>query len=273
MPAIQPARLQKQSAELVAQFNDPAEFVRKLYNYLESYADRTHRPGQAGDHPSLIQAYGVRSPVIRQVVKDLTPLAKENPAVSLELCDALWEQPVLEFRQISAYILGFIKTKSSNSVIDRIKIFINKETDDRLIDELLIYGLANARKNHPHSVYALIDDWFATKDPFFLKIGLRSLIPLSKEGGIKNLPIIYKLIQPFVRDHSLEYFPDLTELIDVLAHQSPQETGHFLSQTLDLTNSPHTALLIRQCINSFPSDIQTSLRNDLRRFRDQQLGV
>jgi len=179
----------------------------------------------------------------------------------------------LEFRQISAYLLGMINSQSSNSVIDRIKLFIDNETDDRLIDELLINGLANARVNHPYSVYALIDDWFATKDPFFLKIGLRTLIPLSKEGGIKNLPIIYKLIQPYLRSHSLEYFPDLTELIDVLAHQSPQETGHFLSQTLDLMNSPDTALLIRQCVNSFPPDIQASLRNDLRRFRDQQLDL
>jgi len=273
VPAIQPARLQKQSAELVAQFNNHTEFVRKLHNYLESYADRTFRPGQAGAHPSLIHAYGVRSPVIRQVVKDLKPIAKDNPDASLELCDALWEQPVLESRQISAYVLGFTNPKSSDAVIDRIKLFIEKDTDDRLIDELLIHGLACARVDYPHSVYALIDVWFATNDPFFVQIGLRTLIPFAKEGGIKNLPIIYKLIQPYVRNHTLEYFPDLTELIDVLAYQSPQETGHFLSQTLELTNSPDTALLIRQCINSFPPDIQTSLRIDLRRFRDQQLGV
>jgi len=273
LPAIQPALLQKQSAELVALFTKPTEFVRQLHNCLDSYADHAHRPGQAGEHPSLIHAYGVRFPVIRQIEKDLTPVVKGNPSASLELCDVLWEQPVLEFRQISAYILGLIDPPSFNSIIERIKLFIDEKTEDKLIDELLINGLATARINHPRSVYTLIDDWFDTKDPFFLKIGLRTLIPFSKEEGIKNLPIIYKLIQPYVRNHSLDFFPDLTELIDVLAHQSPQETGHFLSQTLELTNSPDTAILIRQCLNSFPPDIQSSLRNDLRRFRDQQIGL
>jgi hypothetical protein len=272
LPAIQPAQLQKQSAELAAQITNPTEFVRKLHHYLDLYADYAHRAGQAGNHPTLIYAYGVRFPVIRQLEKDITPFINENPTESLELCDVLWEQPVLEFRQISAYILGLINPPSFNSIIDRIKLFINKEIEDKLIDELLVNGLATARTNHPDSVYRLIDDWFGAKDPFFVKIGLRTLIPFSKEERIKNLPIIYKIIQPYVRNHSLEYFPDLTELIDVLAHQSPQETGHFLSQTLELTNSPDTSLLIRQCINSFPPAIQISLRDDLRRYRSQQFG-
>ena len=118
----------------------------------------------------------------------------------------------------------------------------------------------------------MVGFWFDLKDPNFQKIGLRALIPQSKEGGSKNLPVIYKLIQPYVRNHNLEFYPDLIELIDVLAQKSPLETGHFLSLTLDLTNSADTAMLIRQCLKSFPPDIQENLKKDLRRFRNQQIG-
>ena len=273
MPAIQPEQLRKQSAELVAQFNNPNEFVRHLYTYLESYADRTHRSGKAGTHPSLIHAYGVRTPVLMQIVKDLSPIVKDNPTESIELCDMLWEQPVLEFRQICAYLLGFIDVDSVSYVIDRVKLFIGKDTDELLIDALLSNGLANARTNKPDLVFGLVESWFDLKDPYFQKIGLRALIPQSKEGGSRNLPVIYKLIQPYVRNHSLDFYPDLTELIDVLAQKSPLETGHFLSQTLELTNSTDTSMLIRQCLKSFPPDIQEKLKKDLRRFRNQQIGV
>ena len=49
MPAIQPVRLKRQSALLVEQFNNPAAFIRSLHHLLEFYADRVHRPGQAGE--------------------------------------------------------------------------------------------------------------------------------------------------------------------------------------------------------------------------------
>jgi hypothetical protein len=59
MPAIQPARLRQQAALMVEHFDQPAAFVRSLHHLLEYYADRAHRPGQAGKPPALLAAYNV----------------------------------------------------------------------------------------------------------------------------------------------------------------------------------------------------------------------
>lgn len=267
MPAIQPARLKTQSAEIASQFNNPERFVRSLHLYLDSYADRSHRPGQSRKHPSLINAYNVQAPVIKQVVNDLEPLAFENPSTALELIDVIWQQPYLEFREISAFLLGFIAKQSPGSVIERINIFITPDLGDLLVNWLFIYGLSEAHQFDPQSVYELIDKWISSEDPFFQKIGIKALLSVAKQEQSKYLPKIYKIIQPYIRVYSQDIFPDLKEIVEVLALQSPQETSHFLQQTLEMTGSKDTALLIRQCIEFFPGEIQDRLKIVLRKHR------
>ena len=130
MPAIQPVRLKRQSALLVEQFNNPAAFIRSLHHLLDFYADRVHRPGQAGEPSPLIQAYRVKPPILRQILMDLEPLAKEKPDQALELCDQLWEQPYLEFRHLSASILGVIPLSSSAAILERVRGWIRQDTED-----------------------------------------------------------------------------------------------------------------------------------------------
>ena len=77
--------------------------MRSLHHLLDFYADRARRPGQSGKPAPLIDAYKVHPPVLRHILQELIPLAAENPDAGLALCDALWEQPYLEFRLLASY--------------------------------------------------------------------------------------------------------------------------------------------------------------------------
>jgi len=105
MPAIQPARLKIQAAQLAEKFTDPPAFTLGLNELLEFYADRTYRPGQASDPQPLLKAYNVPTPVLRQVSKELSKFIVANQDAALALCDALWSKPVLEFRLLAAMVL------------------------------------------------------------------------------------------------------------------------------------------------------------------------
>ncbi len=269
MPAIQPVRLKRQSALLVEQFNNPAAFIRSLHHLLEFYADRVHRPGQAREPSPLIQAYLVKPPILRQILMDLEPLVKEKPDQALELCDQLWVQPYLEFRQLSASILGAIPLSSSAAILERVRGWIRQDTEDRLIDVIILHGLENLRKEDPRSIYRLINEWLAANEVHYQKVGLRTLLPLVQEPDMENLPIFFNLIQPFARSLPTSISPDLIDIVEVLARRSPQETAYFLRQMLSFPNSPDTPWLIRQVIKFFPTEIQASLRKALKEKKDE----
>ena len=269
MPAIQPARLKRQSSLLVDQFNNPVAFIRSLHHLLEFYADRAQRSGQAGEPSPLIKAYGVKPPILRQILMDLEPLAKEKPDQALELCDQLWKQPYLEFRQLSASLLGMIPLSSSAAILERVRGWIRQDTEDRLIDVVILHGLKNLRKEDPHSIYKLIKEWLAANEVHYQKIGLRTLLSLLQDPDIENIPIFFNLLQPFVRSQTSSISPDLIDIVEVLARRSPQETAYFLRQMLSFPNSPDTPWLIRQVIRFFPKEIQASLREALKERKEE----
>ena len=108
MPAIHPPRLKIPADELVQNASDPEVFCRAYHQFLDSYADRTFRPGKVGEPPPLLRTYQVPKPVSRAVDKQLGVWAGENRADALNLADVLWLQPILEFRLTAASVIGKI---------------------------------------------------------------------------------------------------------------------------------------------------------------------
>lgn len=264
MPAIQPARLKQQAALLAGHFSEPPAFIRSLHHLLDQYADRTQRPGLAGASSSLLTAYRVQLPVLRQIVAELAPLADEQPQDALLLVDALWEQPYLECRLLAAALIGKIPADCMEAVIERVERFIRSKPEERILNTLLEQGLARLRREKPGNVFILIESWLSKASVNDQKNGLRALLAILDEGQIENLPTLFRLIQPFTRSVAAVVRPELLDVLISLARCSPRETAFFLRQSLELPNSPDTPWLIRQTARYFPADIQESLRAAVR---------
>jgi hypothetical protein len=264
VPAIQPVRLKRQAAALAERFADPPAFVRGLHNLLEFYAERIRHSGQAGTPAPLTTAYKVHPPVLRQILQAILPRAVAQPQAGLELCDALWEQPYLEFRLLASMLLGQIVPDDPKPVLGRVQAWIQPDLEDFLIRSLLTHGLVQLRQLYPQTLIQLVQEWLDRSNTFYLQLGLRALQPMVEDPTFENLPAFFRLIHPLVRSAPGLIRPDLLDVLVCLAHRSPTETAFFLRQTLTLPNAPDTPWIIRQVLNEFPPEIEKNLRSTVR---------
>jgi len=264
VPAIQPALLRQQAALLVEHFDDPPAYIRSLHYLLDFYADRARRPGQSGMPAPITSAYNVRPPVIRMILQELTPLANQEPEDGLALCDALWAEPTLEFRQLAAMLLGQIPSSPPERIITRLKAWLVPDLEFYLIEALMNHALGRLRQEHPQAMIRLIQDWLESSKPLYQQLGLRALLPLVENPQFENLPVFFRLIQPLTFNVPPGLRPDLLDVLSALAHRSPQEAAYFLRQTLSFPDAADTAWLIRQLLNQFPPEQQQMLRNVLK---------
>lgn len=264
MTAIQPERLKQQAVQLAEHFADPPTYVRELHQLLDYYADRVRRPGQSGRPAPLIQSYNVRPPVLRALLVELLPRLQADLQSGLALCDALWEQPYLEFRMLAILLLGQAAPDPPEAILQRIQSWITPALELQLVESLLSLGVARLQREHPMILLQQVERWLAHPQPFYQQLGLRALLPLVNNPGFENLPVFFRLITPLCQAAPSGLRADLLDVLAALARRSPQETAYFLRQVLAYPDAPDTPWLIRQSLSEFPPEIQAGLRNAVR---------
>jgi len=264
LPAIQPARLRQQAVLLSQHFDQPAAFVRNLQYIFEYYAERIRRHGLKGRPAAMLPAYQVPQPVLRFLLQELAPLAEGDPPAGLALCDGLWEQEMLEYRQLACMLLGSIPVTDPSLVLQRIRSWVESQPENILLDAIFKHGLVYLRRHYPQEVLDLAESWLNGSQPLEKQLGLRVLSSVIQDLDFDNLPVLYRMIHPLCQSTPAAVRPDVLDMLESLARRSPQETAHFLRQTLNLPDSPNTPWLVRQVLHAFPEDIQKSLRQTLR---------
>lgn len=264
MPAIQPARLKHQTAQLIQVFEQPDLFIKILHHLLNFYADHTYRPGQGGEPTPLIEAYHVPQPVLREILFELRPLCRSNPQSALILCQKLWADPILECRLIACAILGQITSISAQQVLLVIEKWVEFKPEDQIMQAMLDQGLSNLRQANSTMLISSIKEWLSDAKPFLNWCGLWALFFMAIDPNFHNLPEIYHLLTPFIRSIPADLRPDILAILQKLAHHAPQETAFLLRQNMTRSNSSDIAWITRQLLNEFPKPIQESLREFLR---------
>jgi hypothetical protein len=264
MPAINLSRLRKQVTQLAEYFDQPKAFISLLHELLDIYADRSYRPGQSGTPPPLITSYNVPKPVLRHIILILTPLIKKHPEQAFSLCDALWQEPYLEFRLLTASTIGLIPPEHAESILSRVEHWSRRKEEDQILNFLMHNGLASVCQGSPKTLLNPVETWLNSSETTPQQMGLWALIPLLASPEFENLPAFYRLLTPYVRSASPQLRPYVLEVIKDLARRSPQETTYFLRQNLEGSDNQNTAWLIRHSIQEFPKSNQDSLREAIR---------
>jgi hypothetical protein len=260
MPAIQPARLKRQVADLISYYDQPAVFVRQLHSLLDLYSDHTQRPGQAGLPSPLMASYNAPPPVMRQVWQELDKITRPHPNAALHLSDALWAEPNVDLQLLAARLIGQLPLRPPEPVVDRLQSWVHSNPDRRLLDGLLEYGLIRFQQDDPERLLDLVASWLESKDLPVKHAGLRALLPLSTDPASPHLPVIFRLITPFTRVAPFRIRPDIVAVLTSLAHCSPSETAYLLRQNLSAPDNPDTPWLIRQLLDEFPEETRLGLR-------------
>jgi len=270
MPAIQPARLAVQSAELTDLFDAPKKFVAALHVMLDFYADRTLRPGQVVESAPLLKSYQVARPVLRQIERTLSDRVAAAPEAALSLVDELWRERWVETRLLAISILGQIPPNPPEIIIERAKNWGSTCKEEKITKTLASRGLAYLRAEARDEFFEFLENCLTSSEMPLVLLGLRALPALLDIDGFENLPLVFRWIAPLVRGANREIRSDLIVVLRLLARRSSQETIYFLRQSLTATDNPKTAKLIRRILDDLPKDMSSTLRLELRERRDAE---
>lgn len=263
MPAIDLARLKKQTAQLADLFDQPAAFIRELREILESYVNRTLRTRGAVAPSSTLPTYRSPSVILRRIESELSPLAAKNADQALELADELWDVGYLETHLLAAFLLGHISPKEDR-LLARLTVWTQKVRDTSVRTSLLTHSLARLRKETPEQFLSLVTEWLYPHRQQFWSNGLQALLPLIENPTFENLPPIFNIIKPVIEAAPTNLQNDIQNIIIALYQDAPTETSYFLKNLIKKSENPQTKVLLRRILPTLPAPLQEKLQKELK---------
>ena len=263
MPAIDLARLKKQTAQLADIFDQPPEFLRAVREILEFYVNRTLR-SQGVAPSSVLPTYRTPAVVLKQIETELGPVAEKKPIQALELADALWDEGSLETKLLAAFLLGRIPPQEER-LLARLTAWTQAVRDPNVRAALLTTSLTRLRKETPDLFLVLVKEWLHPARQRMWSNGVQALVPLISSPDFDNLPPIFEIVEPIIKASPATLQYDLQELIIALFEASPHETMYFIQQILKGTKNPLPAVALRRMSPDLPHELQASLREMLRK--------
>jgi len=262
MPAIDLARLKKQTARLADMFDQPSPFLRELREVLEFYVNRTLR-SQGVAPSSVLPTYRTPVVVLRQIETEIGAVAERQPIQALELADALWDEGWMETKLLAAFLLGRIPPQEER-LLARLTAWTQAVRDPEVRAALLTTSLTRLRKETPDLFLILVKEWLHPARQRMWSNGIQALVPLISSPDFDNLPPIFDIVEPVIKTSPGTLQFDLQELITVLYDASPEETIYFLQQILKESKSPLPAVALRRMSPELPQELQSNLREMLR---------
>ena len=268
MPAVQLSRLAQQIDVLVWQFTRPADFITRVRDLFDLYADRVYRAGQAVPPASMANAYHVPALVMRQLEIELRPPCKQHPVAALLLVDALWAESMLEFKLLATDLLGSIPLNPPDPVLERLRSFARAGIDTQVLDALLNFGGRGLRQEMPVRWIELVEGWANDSSLSQHAVALRTIIITAQDEGFDNLPPLYRIFSALLQEGATSLQAELQTTLLALLKRSPKETVYLLRQVLSLSSKPTTQRLVRLSLSHVPPEYQASLRQSLQSTTD-----
>ena len=267
MPAVNPTRMRFQVEALMAHYADPKAFHLALSNLFDLYANRALRFGDHTGIRPMIPTYHLPAPLLRQLEADLERIVPEQPDPALALVDELWQDDYYEVKLAAIAVLGLIPLTDPQPVLDRLNQWIDNRLDLSLLPTLFSAGTQQLQLKFPQTWENYLETFLESEDPQKVSVGFLGLAEGLKNHQNQNIPALFRLIGPYVRNPQPQNFKELATLLIALAEASPMETGFFLRQILSVTDSPEIKRLIKDSLAGFPPEIQDELRPMVSRPR------
>jgi hypothetical protein len=262
MPAVQLAQLKRQIDKLIWNFTRPREFIKSLHDLMEFYSNRgTYRAGRTVHPLRQINTYYTSPIIMREILKELKRQAVENPDAALILADALWEEDFTEFRQLASYLLGLVPVSPPEPTLQRLNLWIQASDQAFPHSDLLDLGTVRLRREAVPVYLELIGEWVSSSSTAINKMGLESLISLVKDEQFVDLPKVFSLVSPMIRNVPPPLQGELRQLMITLINRSPSETSYFLRQIVLLSPHSDTKRLLRKVLDELPDHLRGKLRD------------
>lgn len=278
MPAIHLPRLQQQVRGMVQYYAEPEKFLHELQDLFGYYGDHTKRITQHSMKTTALPTEHIPQPVLRQVVLQMIPYAENAPHAVLVLARTLWGRTHLDYRLLATMLLGKLPLNYSGEILQIVPLWCQQNHEESLLISLATHSLEKIQKEAPDLLLNQIENWLYPQpaqpeegstaehkpDPVALlnlqKLGLSALLPLVSSHRFLNLPRVYNLLKPMLREASAVLRPYLLDLLRPMARRSPQEITFILRAELEGSANKHLVWLARRTLDELPPDFQAKLR-------------
>ncbi len=265
MTAINPARLKIQCADLCENFSYPEKFLSGLHDLLAFYAARIRQTSLTRT-PLTMQTYQVPSPVLWALINELEDLLNDEPEISLQLIDALWEVEWNEFRQLAIICLGKVPPLKPENILDRVKSWLENCTAENIRRKIMTRGLVRLAEEKPKVVFGFFGDLVRSGSNKDHQAALFGLLAFAANQNFDNLPVIYTLLAEILQTEETGLVKEITALLRTLGKRSEQETAYFLERQVAAAAKPRIFRVTRQVMGQFNQENQALLRDALKTF-------
>ena len=264
MPAVQLSRLAQQIDVLVWQFTRPADFLQRLRDLFEYYADRVFKAGQAVPPATLVPSYHIPPIIMRQLEVELRQPCTQHPAAAFALVEALWGESMLEYRLLASILLGMVPLHPPDQVVECIRTFAVPKTDSQIIEALLENSGRSLRQEMPDIWINLIESWANSPSYAYQAIALKAIKISTNDEKFENFPPLFRIFSAILQIGPSALQAEMQTTLMALLDYSPKEMVYLLRQVLLITSSPTTKRLVRLSLSHVPPEYQNSLRQALQ---------
>lgn len=264
MPAIDLKRFEKETADLVEQFNQPAVFIVTLRSILDRYSNRTIHKQKSRIQTSGLPNSNVPDQVITQIVIELNKATYPSTEVIFTLLEHLWKEGTFESRLICARLFHKLPAELLETFI-RLNNYLGQNADPTIARAFLRSGMRTIRLEKPLTYLEVIQNWLDDNNPRLAIYAVKSLIVHIMDDPNINLPQVINLLIPEIRQNTLAHQFDLVELVTALAEHSETEARYFLKESLRPPIPRTTQITFRKFSEQFPPSFGQLTRDLLRK--------
>ena len=259
MPAINPTQLEKQITAALSVKADPPLCVRKLYEILEFYADRTRRSVKAADMLILGKVLRVPQPVLQAITRSIQTEHDYSERLRLESSLMLWDMNYRETRMVAVSLLSGVDPAL---VMAHFENWATDCDDEEVLHWMAAEGLKLSNRPLEDIPWKGLNTWLQHPAATVQHLALISLLELV-QGSVRDghLPRVFRLLRGASGNISKTSLAALQDLLWALAERSPQESAQYLLD--EIKRDQEVRHLIEKILGAFPQALQEELRQVL----------
>ncbi len=169
--------------------------LKEIQRILKENASQQHRESNRKFIPSANKSYGVKSPILTEIVKNI----KE---VNFDLIQELWQGEFFEEKVLAVKILGKFSSKDPEKSLKIIQKFSRDISDWAVCDTLATQGIRKIAKSKKEEIFKISKKLIESKNFWQRRFALVLLIELYRQGFSKER--IEKILEKIENDK--EYY-------------------------------------------------------------------
>ena len=259
MPAVDTSRLDKQVGRVMEAFAEPSHLRSRCLDVLEFYASRV-RHARAETPGGMSRSLGVPAAVLRELERGLASSADADAYAAAMAAETLWATPVYEARLLA---IGLLERQPAENLPGWVASWALTANDSLLLERLASAPLRRLRRSGGEIFWTSLADYFESRQPAQVTIGLLALQDAVREVDAADLPRVFGVLSRAPSLPAGEAWRALVAVLRETARRSPSEAARYLVDEIERAR-PGAARLARQILNEFPPVQQEALRQSLR---------